>query len=64
MRLLQKLEEDGENPEYIFAEPRVGTGWRRGSSRTANGMTVGSVANDPANFTGQFPRCLRHTPSI
>ena len=24
MRLRQKLREDGENPTYIFAEPRVG----------------------------------------
>ena len=24
MRLRQKLGEDGENPKYVFAEPRVG----------------------------------------
>ena len=35
-----------------------------GGAGTANGLTVGSVANDPANFTGLFPRCLRQTPSI
>ena len=29
MRLRQRLGEDGENPTYIFAEPRVGIGWWR-----------------------------------
>ena len=42
MRLRQKLGEDGENPTYIFAEPRVGYRMAEeertyGSAATANG---------------------------
>ena len=30
MRLRRKLGEEADDPRYIFAEPRVATGWRRG----------------------------------
>ena len=37
MRLRQKLGEDGENPTYIFAEPRVGCRMAEGGDARAAG---------------------------
>ena len=34
MRLRRKLGEDGDNPKYIFAEPRVGYRMERPDART------------------------------
>ena len=40
MRLRQKLGQDGENPTYIFVEPRVGIGWWRGNERAHRAMCM------------------------
>ena len=37
-KLRGKLGEDARNPAYIFTEPRVGTGCRRGKSRVRENL--------------------------
>ena len=40
MRLRRKLGEDGENPKYIFAEPRVGYRMERPNARAGDSSDV------------------------